>query len=64
MKKQRQNVGSTKIQEKANTDQNKPPTRKMHNVYVKIFITKEAIYTDQTGRFPANSSSGHKYIIV
>jgi hypothetical protein len=57
-------VRSTKIQEKANTDQNEPPLRKMHDVYVKTFIAKEAIYTDQTGRFPANSSSGHKYIMV
>ncbi len=59
MKKQSQNVRSTKIQEIANTDQNKPPPRKMHDVYIKIFNAKEAIYTDQTGRFPANSSSGH-----
>jgi hypothetical protein len=64
MKKQRQNVRSTKIQEKTNTDQNKPPPRKMHDVYVKIFNAKEAVYTDQTGRFPANSSRGHKYIMV
>ena len=64
MKKQCQNVRSLKIREKTNTDQNKPPPRKMHDVYVKIFNAKDAIYTDQTGRFPANSSSGHKYIMV
>ncbi len=34
MKKQHQNVISTKIQEKENTDQNEPPPRKMHDVYV------------------------------
>jgi hypothetical protein len=49
---------------KTNTDQHEPPPRKMHDVYVKTFNAKEAIYTDQTGRFPANSSSGHKYIMV
>ncbi len=54
MKKQRQNVRSTKIQEKANIDQNKPPPRKMHNEYVNIFNAKEAIHTDQTGRFHSN----------
>jgi hypothetical protein len=64
MKKQRQNVGSTKIQEKENTDQNQSPPRKKNDVYIKIFNAEEAIYTDQTRRFPANSSSRHKYIMV
>ncbi len=36
----------------------------MHDVYMKTFNAKEAMYTDQTGRFPANSSSGNKYIMV
>jgi hypothetical protein len=36
----------------------------MYDVYIKTFNTEEAIYTDQTGQFPANSSSGHKYIMV
>jgi hypothetical protein len=31
---------------------------------MKTFNAKEAMYTDQTGRFPANSSSGNKYIMV
>ncbi len=31
---------------------------------MKTFNAEEAMYTDQTGRFPANSSSGHKYIMV
>ncbi len=64
MNKQCQNVRSTKIQEKAKADQHKPPPSRMHNVYIKNFNTKETIYTDQTRRFPANSSSRHKYIMV
>jgi hypothetical protein len=36
----------------------------MHDVYIKTFSAKDAIYTDQTGRFRANSISGHKYIMV
>ncbi len=31
---------------------------------MKTTNAKEAMYTDQTGRFPANSSSGNKYIMV
>ena len=59
MKKQRQNVRSTKIKESP-----EQPLKKMHDVYVKTFNAEETIYTDQTGRFPANSVSGHKYIMV
>ena len=32
--------------------------------YIKIYDLQNKIYTDQTGRFPANSSAGHKYVMV
>jgi hypothetical protein len=64
MKKQCQNARSTRVREETNSDQHEPPPRKMHDIYMKTFNAEEAMYTDQTGRFPANSSSGNKYIMV
>ncbi len=65
MKKQCQNIRSARIQENTEqTNTNDPPPKKRHDVYVKTFNAKEAMYTDQTGQVPANSSGGHKYIMV
>jgi hypothetical protein len=67
MKKQRQNVRSTRVKEApAETDNDSPPTvqKKEHDVYIQIFNAEETMHTNQTGRFPANSSSGNKYIMV
>jgi hypothetical protein len=64
MKKQRQNVRSTKI--KIENKSMKPPTRekKMHNAYIKIHNASATMHSNQTGRFPATSSSGNQYIMV
>jgi hypothetical protein len=64
MKKHQQNVRSTRIKmENENTD---PPTRekKMHNVYIKIHNASNTMHSNQTGCFPATSSSGNQYIMV
>ncbi len=67
MKKQRQHVRSTRVKETTISDENNPPSspkKKEHDVYIRIFNAEETMHTDQTGRFPANSSSGNKYIMV
>jgi hypothetical protein len=64
MKKQRQNVRLTRI--KMENDDTDPPTRekKMHDVYIKIHDASDTMHSDQTGCFPATSSSGNQYIMV
>jgi hypothetical protein len=67
MKKQRQNVRSTKVKETLNQEEDdtpQSPKMKEHDVYILISNAEETMRTDQTGRFPANSSSGNKYIMV
>jgi hypothetical protein len=67
MKKQRQNVRSTRVKEAlAAAENDSPPTvqKKEHNVHIRIFNAEETMHTNQTGCFPANSSSGNKYIMV
>jgi hypothetical protein len=67
MKKQRQNVRSTKVKETLNQEEDdtpQSPKKKEHDVYIRISNAEETMHTDQTGRFPANSSSGNKYIMV
>jgi hypothetical protein len=66
MKKQRQNVRSTKIKVENKSTREKPPTRekKMHDVYIKIHNLSNTMHSNQTGRFPATSSSGNQYIMV
>jgi len=67
MKKQRQNVRSTKVKEILNQGEDDTPTspkKKELDIYIRIFNAEETMHTDQTGRFPANLSSGNKYIMV
>ena len=41
------------------------PGVKIKDVYLRVFnTTKKAMYTDQPGRFPITSASGHKYTMV
>ena len=41
------------------------PGVKIKDVYLRVFnTTKMAMYTDQPGRFPITSASGHKYTMV
>ena len=74
MKRQRQGVRSTKVLEsipeeedrttKAEDSPKPPRPKKMKDVYIKIHMASETMYTDQPGRFPATSSSGNQYIMV
>ncbi len=67
MKKQCQNVRSTRVKEVLASESNDSPTtaqKKEHNVYIRIFNAEETVHTDQTSCFPANPSSGNKYIMV
>jgi hypothetical protein len=66
MKKQRQNVRSTKIKVENESTREKPPTRekKMHDIYIKIHNVSNTMHSNQTGCFPATSSSGNQYIMV
>ena len=63
MKKQRQGVRSTK-EVVEDTKSQQLTAKKMHDVYIKIHNVTETMYTDQTGRFPATSTSGNQYIMV
>ena len=38
--------------------------RKTKDVYIKIHMADDTMYTDQPGRFPATSSNGNQYIMV
>ncbi|KAL7478223.1 hypothetical protein ACHAW6_004002 [Cyclotella cf. meneghiniana] len=41
------------------------PIAQKKDVYEKVFdVTKKAMYSNQTGRFPVTSSLGHKYFMV
>ena len=74
MKRQRQGVRSTKILQTINEDDDEafngfnspvtPKTKKMKDIFIKIHSASETMYTDQSGRFPATSSSGNQYIMV
>jgi hypothetical protein len=66
MKKQRQNVRSTKIKVENKSTREKPLSRekKMHDVYIKIHNASDMMHSDQTGHFPATLSSGNRYIMV
>ncbi len=36
----------------------------MYDVYIKIYNASNTMHSDQTGHFPATSSSGNQYIMV
>jgi hypothetical protein len=67
MRQQRHGVTSTKVVHKEVTSAslNQTPGAKHKDVYLRVYdATKKAMYTNQTGRFPAVSSRGNKYIMV
>jgi len=67
MKRQRQGIRSTRIETTMQNEQNNanvPKPKKMRDILTKIHNAAETMHTDQTGRFPATSSSGNKYIMV
>lgn len=57
----RKNVRSTKF-EQANTGDMRG--KKVRDVYMKVYDTRETSFSDQTGRFPTRSQRGNKYIMV
>ena len=67
MKKQRQNVRSTKkkvVAEKITEYEELTRSTSKHNILVKIINADETVYTDQTGRFPVQSSRGNTSLMV
>jgi hypothetical protein len=62
MKRQRQGVRSTRVQEE--TELNVPAIPKVRDVYIKIYNAMETMHSDQTGRFPATSRKGNQYVMV
>ncbi len=39
-------------------------SKKVRNVYVKVYNAWKTIFSNQTGKFPTRSKSGNKYIMV
>ena len=67
MKAQRQGVRSTKEKEKStDSEENKSPAagKREKDVFIKIWDTKEKMFTDQTGKFPYQSVNGNRYLMV
>jgi hypothetical protein len=62
MKKQRQGVRSTRVQDK--TEPNIPALTKMKDIHINIHNATKTMHSNQTGQFSATSSRGNKYIIV
>ncbi len=66
MKKQRQNVRSTKIQVLGQEEEHikLDRTLKKQNIIVKVIQARTTMYTNQTGCFPVQSSHGNRLIMV
>jgi hypothetical protein len=65
LNQQRQNARTTKIKDAETIDTEPDPDQGLKTQYVyAATIDAGQIYTDQTGRFPAVSSKGNKYIMV
>jgi hypothetical protein len=64
MQGQRQGVCSTKEAEPPNKNQTIIPHVKKHDILILVYDAKATMYSDQTGKFPAVSSKGNKYIMV
>ena len=70
MRQSRQGVRSTKVIDEdamleSETHPKPTPGIKFKDVYLRVFdMSKKAMYTDQTGRFPITSAGRHKYTMV
>jgi hypothetical protein len=64
MQGQRQGVCSTKEAESLKENQTVIPHIKKHDILILVYNAKATMYSDQTGKFPAVSSKGNKYIMV
>ena len=58
----RKNVRSTRPLEMTNTTTLQG--KKMRDVYISVYHTRETMFTDQTGKFPTRSQRGNKYVMV
>jgi hypothetical protein len=70
---QRKGVRSTKVKPAIEIKiepgtQDAPPklvyTKKLNDIFIKIYKLAETIHTDQTGAFPVTSQQGYQYIMV
>ncbi len=64
MKKQRQNVRSTKVKVITDIGTEQPQQRMHHEVYIKLHNVHDTIYSDQTGRMPIVSNRGNCLVMV
>ena len=67
MKKQRQNVRSTKqklIVDETSEESELTRTITKQNILVKVINASETVFTDQTGRFPIQSNRGNTSLMV
>jgi hypothetical protein len=64
MQGQRQGVGYTKEAESPDKNQTIIPHVKKHDILILVYNAKATMYSDQSGKFPAVSSKGNKYVMV
>jgi hypothetical protein len=64
MNQQRKNVRSTKTPFEVCNAAAALRGKKMKDIFVKTYDTRETSFSDQTGQFPKQSKQGHKYIMV
>ncbi len=66
MKKQRQNVRSTRSPVKQAGEDMIELTRTLakHNILVKVINANQTVYSDQTGRLPVQSSRGNQLLMI
>ncbi len=64
MNQQRKNVQSTKTPFEVCNAAAALRGKKMKDLFVSTYNTRETSFSDQTGQFPKQSKRGHKYIMV
>jgi len=65
MKKQRQNVRSTKQAIVTdNEDMTLTPVAAKHSILIKVVNAKNTVYSDQTGNFPVQSNRGNRCLMI
>ncbi len=64
MTKQSQGVQSTRVLAEVSDITNVPALPKIKDIYIKIYNATKMMQSNLTGRFPATSSKGNKYIMV
>lgn len=69
MRNQRQGVRSTKNTRPRTASEpvpapEEPPIEKKRDIFIKTFEPRATLFTDQTGRFPQQSSRGNTYMMI